>query len=175
MTPDVRALARDDLEALQDHFSRHRVESGGAENHFMPFAPNDPDGPRGLDVASLDLRLDERGWQRWFVAVRDDLIVGHVNLKGDHLRAGLHRCELGIGIERGYRGQGLGRRLMSTAITFARDVDSLAWVDLRVFAHNTAGRALYRSLGFTEVGTMVDRFRIEGDVIDDVIMTLAVA
>ena len=30
----------------------------------------------------------------------------------------------------------------------------------------------YRELGFSEVGMLVDRFRIEGESIDDVIMTL---
>ncbi len=143
----------------------------------MPFAPEDPDGPKGLDADSMDLPLTEPGWQRWFVALEesDSRIVGQVDLKGDGLRAGLHRCELGLGIERPHRGGGLGRRLMVTAIEFARSEESLSWVDLRVFAHNAAGRALYRKLGFTEVGTLTDRFRIQGVPIDDVMMTLNVA
>jgi RimJ/RimL family protein N-acetyltransferase len=63
---------------------------------------------------------------------------------------------------------------METSIDFARGVVTLSWIDLRVFAHNAAGRALYRNLGFSEVGTLVDRFRIDGQIIDDVIMTLRV-
>lgn len=142
----------------------------------MPFAPDDPVGPRGLNESSLDRPLTSPGWQRCFVALNEDEtgIVGHVNLKGDPLKCGLHRCELGIGIERPRRGQGLGKRLMKTAIEFARDVDTIAWVDLKVFAHNTAARALYRSLGFVEIGTLGDRFRIGESSIDDVIMTLDV-
>ncbi len=142
----------------------------------MPFAPDDPDGPKGVDPQAVDRPLSEPGWQRWFVAVGDDeRVVGQVDLRGDGLRAGLHRCELGIGVERPYRGQGLGRRLMETAIDFARGAESLDWVDLRVFAHNTAGRALYLDLGFVELGTAADRFRVGGQTIDDVIMTLEVA
>jgi len=177
MLPTIRPLTRDDLTPFEAHFHRHRAESGRGDHHFMPFAPGDPNGPRGLDPEALRLPLDAPGWQRWFVATvtSEDLIIGHVNLKGDGLRAGLHRCELGIGIERGYRSQGLGRRLMNTAIAYARDEPRLAWVDLRVFGHNAAGRALYGSLGFVEVGTLLDRFRIEGQQIDDVIMTLAVS
>jgi RimJ/RimL family protein N-acetyltransferase len=168
-------MAFGDLAGLQDHFTRHRAESGRGDVHFMPFAPGDEDGPTGLDVGALDRPLTEPRWQRWFVAATDgDQIVGHVNLKGDGLKVGLHRCELGVGIERPYRGQGLGTRLMETAIDFARGVDTLSWIDLRVFAHNAAGRALYRNLGFSEVGTLVDRFRIDGQIIDDVIMTLRV-
>ena len=102
-------------------------------------------------------------------------VVAHVNLKGDGLATGLHRCELGIGIEEAYRSAGLGRRLMGTAIDFARHAPSLNWLDLRVFSHNTPARVLYISLGFKEVGTWFDRFRISGQSIDDILMTLNVA
>jgi RimJ/RimL family protein N-acetyltransferase len=61
---------------------------------------------------------------------------------------------------------------MNTAIEFAHDSRILMWIDLRVFAHNTAAHALYRSLGFVEIGTVPDRFRIEGESIDDILMTL---
>ena len=139
----------------------------------MPFAPDDQGGPEGLDVVALNRPLNEPGWQRWFVVANEKgEIVGHVDLKGDGLKTGQHRCELGIGIEVEYRGKGLGRRLMETAIEYARGVDALTWIDLRVFAHNTVGKALYLSMGFSEVGILVDRFRIEGQMIDDLIMTL---
>ena len=97
-----------------------------------------------------------------------------MDLKGDALAAGLHRSELGIGIERSYRGRGLGRQLMQVAIDFALGAATLDWLDLKVFAHNTPARALYRSLGFEEIGTVIDRFRIGGVSVDDVLMTLAV-
>lgn len=69
----------------------------------------------------------------------------------------------------------LGRRLMDQAIGFCRQAPSLAWLDLRVFGHNANARALYRSLGFVEVGVVEDRFRIGDKRIYDVIMTLALA
>ena len=171
----IRALTRGDLDQFNAHFGRHRAESGRGDIHFMPFDPDHTEGPRGLDPAALQKPLDAPGWQRWFAAFETDgRIVGHIDLTGDGLRTGLHRCELGIGIERPYRGMKLGRRLMHTAITFARGIDSLEWIELRVFAHNEGTRALYRSLGFEEVATITDRFRIGGMQIDDVLMTLKV-
>ncbi len=176
MSQAIRPLTRGDWPRFQAHFKRHRAESGRGDPHFLPFAPDDPDGPKGIDIDTLGRPTGERGWQRCWVAVTEDsAIVGHVELKGSGLRTELHRCELGIGIERPVRGGGLGRRMMATAIEFARCVDTLAWIDLRVFGHNAAGRALYRGLGFAEIGTLVDRFRIDGETIDDVIMTLSVA
>ncbi len=159
------------------HFRRHRAESGRGDYHFMPFAPDDPEGPRGLDPRMLNLPVDDIGWQRWWVARLEgaEPVIGHVDLKGEYLKTALHRCELGIGIERAYRGQGLGRRLMETAIAFAQETPSIEWVDLRVFAHNANARALYQALGFVEIAVVHDRVRIEGEPIDDVMMTLSVA
>ncbi len=181
MSQAIRPLTPVDWSRFQAHFKRHRAESGRGDPHFMPFAPDDPDGPKGIDLEALGRPVSEKGWQRCWVAMVDDdpvgtagRIVGHVELKGSGLSTGLHRCELGIGIERPYRGGGLGRRLMTAAIEFARGLETLAWIDLRVFAHNEAGRALYRDLGFVEVGTLVDRFRVEAQTIDDVIMTLRI-
>ncbi len=170
--PLVRPFEPGDIDQVRRHFARHRAESGRGDGHFMPFAPGDPDGPRGADLEACARALTEPGWERWIVAVVDDQIVGHVNLKGDRLKVARHRCELGIGIERAYRGRGIGGRLMTAAIELASDAPTLEWIDLRVFAPNTAARALYRRFGFTEIGTLADRFRIDGEPIDDVIMTL---
>jgi ribosomal protein S18 acetylase RimI-like enzyme len=76
-----------------------------------------------------------------------------------------------MGIERAHRGQGHGRGLLAAAIAWAREA-GLAWLDLGVFAHNPRARALYRSVGFVEVGTTRDRYRVDGRQIDDVAMAL---
>jgi RimJ/RimL family protein N-acetyltransferase len=160
---------------LKAHFDRHRAESGRGDIHFMPFAPDDPDGPRGLDAEGLARPLDEPAWQRWFAAWSEKEIVGHVDLKGGQLKSTLHRCELGIGIERHARGVGLGRALMRHAIDYVQAIPGLDWLDLRTFGHNTPARALYQSLGFVEVGRVEDFIRIENERIDDVLMTLPVS
>ena len=165
-----------DIDALAAHFDRHRLESGvGDDWHFMPFEPGSADGPRGPDPKAISRTLDQPDWQRWWIAADDESVVGHVNLKGESLATACHRCEVGIGIERGYRGRGLGRALMVRALEFARREPVLNWVDLKVFAHNLPARALYQTLGFEEVGVVADRFRIAGAPVDDVVMTLSVA
>ncbi|MGI9325103.1 MAG: GNAT family N-acetyltransferase [Pseudomonadales bacterium] len=171
---DILPLEEPLLDLFNEHFERHRRESGQGEPHFMPFAVDDPEGPRGLQSDALHKPLSELNWQRWFVALSEaSQVVGHVDLKGDGLHAGSHRCELGIGIERAFRAQGLGRALMEKALGFARSEPQLHWVDLRVFAHNTGARALYRALQFEEVGVLRDRFRVQGSHIDDVLMCLS--
>ena len=174
---NIEPLCAATATAYREHAARHRAESGRGDPHFMPFAPEDSDGPRLVDLKKLVQPLEEPGWERRWIAqpAGQDQIVGHVDLKSDFLKTGIHRCELGIGIERPFRGFGLGRELMLHAIAFARAAPSLIWVDLRVFGHNTNARKLYASLGFQETGVLQDRFRIEGTSIDDVLMSLRVA
>jgi RimJ/RimL family protein N-acetyltransferase len=172
----IRPLNENDVGLYIQHFARHRAESGRGDYHFMPFNPDDPSGPKGVSYEKLNLELTQPGWQRYWVACREnpDCIVGHVNLKGASLVTALHRCELGIGIERNWRAQGLGKRLMTVAIEFARQAPSLSWIDLGVFAHNQNAVALYRRMGFQPLVTMQDRFRIEGNPVADTLMTLSV-
>lgn len=173
---EIKPFTVDVRPGLLEHFQRHRHESGKEGIHFMPFPPDDPDGPTDISIEKALLPLDTPGWQRWFYATDSGSghIIGHLDLKSDGLRAGLHRCELGIGIETAFRGMGLGKKLMNTAIEFARSEESLAWIDLRVFANNTKARVLYKQLGFTEVGILKDRFRIGSESIDDILMLLNV-
>jgi ribosomal protein S18 acetylase RimI-like enzyme len=149
MTISIRALEEGDLPLFNAHFSRHAAESGRGDVHFMPYDPDHAQQPLGLNPAALERALDEPGWQRWFAAFTpiegsgdgrsetDEQIVGHLDLQGSRLMSGLHRCELGIGIEKACRGQGLGRDLMQVGIDFARRQPMLDWLDLRVFSHNT--------------------------------------
>ena len=172
----IRPFTVADQDVLQAHLRRHFAESGHDDIIFIPFDLALGDGPSGITPENSFLPLDRPGWQRWFCAWNDATgeIVGHVDLKGDKLRAASHRCELGIGIERAWRGQGLGQRLMETAIGFAQAAESLVWLDLRVFAHNTRARALYTKMGFVEVGVRHDLIRIGDQRIDDVVMVLRV-
>jgi RimJ/RimL family protein N-acetyltransferase len=172
MSIDIKALTPLSFSALDEHFNRHRAESGKGGVHFMPFAPDDPNGPTGACAERAFWPVDKPGWQRWFCAhdISTGNIVGHVDLKSDPLRAGLHWCHLGIGIETEYRGQGLGERLMDCAIEFVEANPALACIELRVFSGNTPAIALYRKKGFVEVGTLKDRFRLLGQSIDDIVM-----
>lgn len=157
------------------HMSRHRAESGINGFHFMPFAPDDPEGPIGVHVEKLGAPLTEPGWERAFAAVEADSqqIVGHVCIKTGRLRSMLHRCDIGLGVEERFRQRRVGEHLMETAIAFARRQPTLVWMDLCTFAHNLPAQGLYRKLGFRELAVVRDRFRIDTSSIDDVLMTLA--
>jgi RimJ/RimL family protein N-acetyltransferase len=172
----IRPVLLDDRQRYLEHLARIRAESGvDGDPPFTPVTPADRLDPAKVDFDGFARPVTEPKWRRGVALVLDDeRFVGLAELKGDQFRAGLHRCELGIGIERPYRKLGFGRRLMEGVIDVARSTHVVEWVDLYVFGHNTAARALYEKLGFRETGTVVDRFRIDGQTIEDVMMTLKI-
>ncbi len=175
---EIRPLALDALEPYLDHILRYDAQSG---TEGEP-----PSGPHGWDERPDRETLAERARRRW-VAPIDGLdwrrvwglydgarVVGSVQLSGGALLSARHRCDCGIGLERPFRGQGWGRRLMEVAIDWARSQPTLAWIDLGVFEGNDRALALYLSLGFERTGRTPDRFRVDGHSIDDISMSLRV-
>jgi RimJ/RimL family protein N-acetyltransferase len=164
-----------DLVALVAHIARHTAESG--HDGDLIFRPRDSDAPVD-ELATIERHklgwaqpVDEAFWLRTWGVSQDGHIIGHLDLHGGRMPSEAHRAMLGMGIERAHRGQGHGRGLLAAAIAWAREA-GLAWLDLGVFAHNPRARALYRSVGFVEVGTTRDRYRVDGRQIDDVAMAL---
>jgi RimJ/RimL family protein N-acetyltransferase len=164
------------LPQLVAHITRHSRESGqGGDLIFRPRSSDAPiDEPATIERhrAGWSQSLDEPYWLRTWGVVVDGHIRGHLDLHGGRLPAEFHRAMLGMGIERPFRGRGHGRALLAAAIGWSRGA-GLAWLDLGVFAHNLRARKLYASVGFVEVGITRDRFRVDGAVIDDVAMVLA--
>ena len=175
MTIAIAPLQRETVPDLQAHLVRHVAESGEDGLHFMPFEPGAGDGPIGLVVDRAFLSTTAPNWQRWFIAaLADGTVVGHIDIKSHPLRTARHRCTLGIGIEKPWRGAGLGKRLMQTAIEFARHDPTLEWLDLNVMGGNSRAQALYQQLGFSHIGTIQEAFIIQNTRIDDLLMTLSV-
>jgi GNAT superfamily N-acetyltransferase len=173
----IRLAREGDLPAWREFLHAQLLENGRGG---VFFAPRSSRSARAGNEAerlaerrlALARRLDEPGWLRVFLV--DDgagWIVGHADLTGGSLESELHRCRLGIGLREGHRRRGVGEALLSTAIEWARDA-GLAWMDLGVFEPNPPAQALYRKLGFVEVGRTPDRFRIDGTSITDVLMAL---
>ena len=65
--------------------------------------------------------------------------------------------------------------LIHAAIAWARSPPTIAWIDLGVFSDNPGAQALYVRHAFQIVGRTPDRFRVDGQSLDDTSMTLNVA
>ena len=103
------------------------------------------------------------------VAVAGGRVVGLL-----HVEASRHGFgEIGMAVDRAWRGRGVGSALVRTAVDWARGA-GLHKLCLEVFPHNAAGIALYRRAGFTEEGRRVAQYRrASGELWDSIVMGLA--
>ncbi len=108
-----------------------------------------------------------------YIAVfADEGIVGSLSLAGGQHKKTAHAAVLGMGVRRGWRRQGLGRRLVEVACDAARTADPqhIAVLTLTVFSTNEPAQRLYASLGFAEEGRGGGTIRIDGRDQDVILM-----
>jgi RimJ/RimL family protein N-acetyltransferase len=102
------------------------------------------------------------------VAVADGEIIGMLHVEISRHGFG----ELGMLVDRGWRGRGVGVALVAAAIEWSRD-QGLHKLCLEVFAHNTAAIALYHKCGFAEEGRRAQQYRrASGELWDSILMGL---
>ncbi len=102
------------------------------------------------------------------VAVADGQIIGMLHMEATRHGFG----EIGMLVDRRWRGRGAGSELVQAAIGLARG-QGLHKLSLEVFAHNTAAIALYRKCGFAEEGRRIRQYRrASGELWDSIVMGL---
>jgi [ribosomal protein S18]-alanine N-acetyltransferase len=100
------------------------------------------------------------------VALDGDAQVGNLGLR-EHEGSGM---SLGMLLTATHRRRGIGRALLEAAFAWARE-RGMTGLTLRVFPHNEAALALYRSAGFVAVQRRErDVKRQTGDVWDTIFM-----
>ena len=101
----------------------------------------------------------------------DGRVAGHLMVERRRGAYEHHRGDLSIAIRDGYRGEGLGRALITTAVEWARAV-GLRKLTLGVFPSNQPAVALYRSVGFVEEGVLRSHLHVAGADRDLTVMGL---
>jgi RimJ/RimL family protein N-acetyltransferase len=171
----IHLLKEIEIDLYVQHQLRLSQESGrNGDIIFEPYSihhQHDPIEMKKRAEDAIKTTVGAQNWRRIWVLEIDGVIRGDISLGESGFPATSHRVQLGMGIERAYRGQGHGKRMIQTVIDWSRE-QKFTWLDLRVFAHNNSARKLYTKMGFSEVGTMIDLFRIDDQSIDDVMMVL---
>lgn len=90
-----------------------------------------------------------------FVALVDDTVVGWCDIVRDTHPWRRHTGTLGMGVVAKFRGQGIGRELITAALGAAKTA-KFHRVQLDVYASNAGAIALYESVGFTVEGRQPD-------------------
>lgn len=157
------------------HLFFHLTEKGIGGIYVHPF-PSSYRASYDERLANLLIRMSVEpfspNWEISWVAKIEGKIVGHLNLKTGQLTSMTHRMKLGMGIETPFRSLGIGKQLLKTALTWAKQQKEIDWIDLSVFSNNSAAKALYLKNGFEVQYIVRDAFRLDGEVIDDIQMTV---
>ncbi|MEO6888022.1 MAG: GNAT family N-acetyltransferase [Ktedonobacteraceae bacterium] len=104
-------------------------------------------------------QAEKQYWERWpehpdpaFVALDGSgQRLGAMTVKPNDTQEPARGWRIGLAMQAHVRGQGLGQRLLERAIIFAREKGA-NYVNLFVDPTNTRAIALYRRVGFIEVG-----------------------
>ena len=110
---------------------------------------------------------------RYVVAEVDGQVVGHALLDPLTLAATRHVTHLNLVVHPGWQRRGVGRQLLEHVIAWARSAPAVEKIELHVRSSNSVAQALYRKVGFTEVGRWRRRLKLgPGQYLDDVAMEL---
>jgi ribosomal protein S18 acetylase RimI-like enzyme len=149
----IRQARPVDALPMAEHFSEI-VEEGGAVATEPP-----------LDVYERADRF-AHSCDDMLVAEADGVVVGMLHLQVS--RFGF--AELGLSVDRAWRGRGVGSALMRAGEVWARG-RGLHKLSLEVFPTNEAALALYRRLGYVEEGRRLRHYRRRnGELWDAIVM-----
>ncbi len=155
----VRPAVEGDLDVLVEH-TWSVAEEGGWLGIEVPFDR----GARRIRFA--DWIAGESSTVLVADAADGTGVVGYVSI--EVARYGV--ADLGMLLVAGWRGRGLGTRLLAAAIEWAT-VNGAHKVSLEVWPHNSAAIALYQRAGFVEEGRRHRHYRRrDGEIWDAVIM-----
>ncbi|GAY13102.1 GNAT family N-acetyltransferase [Pseudonocardia sp. N23] len=156
MQIEVRTARADDEVALA-RIDRLTWSSGGS-----PAPPPPPGAPFFGDRVGPGAVL---------VAEADGVVAGYVAV-GNSLPVPAHRHvrEIrGLAVDPDHVGHGIGRALVTAAVDREARAGTVK-VTLRVLGPNAAARRVYEACGFEVEGVLRGEFRIDGHLVDDVLM-----
>lgn len=97
-----------------------------------------------------------------------DKLVGQVEITKKGYRKRFNGT-LHIGVDRNFRGEGIGEELMKQAEAEARKI-GLRIIGLIVFGGNNPATSLYKKLGYKEFGRLPNSVEFRGKMLDEVHM-----
>lgn len=174
--PAIRPVQLDELPAFFRYLNDHLKDNGlNGAPLFQPMPRERSVFPQDKEAAftrGVRTPVGDAGWRRAWVAVGQNGILGHIDLRARPETGVTHRALLGMGVHRLARRQGLGMVLLASALAWARSATTLEWIDLEVLSVNEPARALYRKSGFQQTGEIPDMFRIDGERLAYTLMSL---
>lgn len=166
----IRKLTQDDAAA----FRALRIDM--CDRHPEAFGQTPEEVREMTDEKFLDWYAPNESFPEKFVAGMFDgtTLIGTVGFRReDSFKE--HHCGFiwTVYLRSEFRGKGLSKQLMQWVIERCREMEGLEMLVLTVAATQTNARALYRTLGFVQIGTMPQGYRLpDGRYIDNEEMIL---
>ena len=158
------ATAQDAVEVC-----RHRRITSG-ETQFLTRYPEECDEDIPQIERELALMANDAASFR-VSAFYDNHMIGDLGVTavGSRIK-NHHRAYLGISIQQSYCNMGLGKRMMETALEYAKKI-GFEQVELGVFSDNERAIHLYEQVGFVRYGAAPKAFKLkDGSYRDEILM-----
>ena len=134
----------------------------------------------GANEFNMTVEQEEKFIESLTQAQTSTLLVGEVdgriicvgNISARNRERVAHQCELALSVLKEFWGQGVGTALMKALIDFAKSTGKLEIIHLKVKADNVPAIALYKKLGFQEIGRFPRDTKIDGVYYDAILMNL---
>lgn len=105
----------------------------------------------------------------YLVAEAEGRVVGSLRITREAHPVTRHVASFGMHVAAPWRGRGVGGALLAEAIRWAEGV-GVRKIELSVYPHNDAAKALYERFGFREEGRLLRHSLKEDGFLDEVLM-----
>lgn len=172
----VRSAVEDDAPALLD-FARHLHQTADEFNvtqahEFVMDEQREREWVK--EITEHERKLCLTAWAPGGPGVPDQLI-GLLDFRGNARERMAHHGHFGISVHADWRERGVGKAMIGVLLEWARAHPKIEMVCLGVFATNARAMAVYRAMGFVEIGRRPREFKFgPGRYVDDVQMVCVV-
>jgi len=161
MNIDIKQITEDDIEAYH-----HVLDVVAKERQYISFLVAPPIEQTRTFVEQNIARNDPQ-----IIAKVDEKVVGWCDISPKHQSIYAHSAVLGMGVLPNYRGRGIGKALIDTALKKAFE-KNIVRIELAVFADNLNAVRLYEQFGFQTEGELQDDVLIDGQYKNSLVMAL---
>ena len=162
----IREARKEDAAALISY-----VNTVAGESDNLTFGVGEFNKTVGQEEAYIE-SLAGNPSATMLVGTVDDRIICCGNIFTPHRARFAHNCEIAMSVLKEFWGLGAGTHLIEALIAFAKSTGTIEIIHLRVRSGNARAIALYKKMGFQQIGLYPKDAKINGKYHDTILMNL---
>lgn len=164
----IRTAEKEDALRLINYVSKV-----GGESDFLTFGENEFDMTIEKEEEIIESHISEEN-KLFLIAEIEDKIVASLNFSGGVRKRTRHTGEFGITVSKEYWGFGIGKKLITYMIDWAKNGNIVKKINLRAREDNESAIGLYSGLGFKKEGVISRDFLLNGNYYNSICMGLEI-